>query len=95
MKPLTNHAFARVRHILALLWELQGLGARNAGEVVMPTIALVDDDRNILTSVGWNTVDVLDLTFDVVAFWSFRYHRKKPTEADILAGAVFLLTRAQ
>jgi two-component system, OmpR family, response regulator ChvI len=28
------------------------LGARNAGEEAMPTIALVDDDRNILTSVS-------------------------------------------
>jgi two-component system, OmpR family, response regulator ChvI len=49
---LTNHAFARIRHISASLWELQGLGAQNAGEVAMPTIALVDDDRNILTSVS-------------------------------------------
>ena len=28
------------------------IGARNAGELAMPTIALVDDDRNILTSLS-------------------------------------------
>ena len=65
---------------------------------VAPFFAVLLSEAGLASTpvaTGWNTVDVLDLTFDVVAFWSFRYHRKKPTEADILAGAVFLLTRAQ
>src|SRR5271165_7191225 len=41
----------RVRHISASLWGLQGSGRETRGKT-MPTIALVDDDRNILTSVS-------------------------------------------
>src|SRR3974390_1849916 len=35
-----------------LCFVIQGIEARNAGELAMPTIALVDDDRNILASVS-------------------------------------------
>ena len=53
-KPLTNHAFLRGSATFQPCCEscLQGIGARNAGKLAMPTIALVDDDRNILTSVS-------------------------------------------
>src|SRR5271165_5416593 len=42
----------RIRHISALLWGLQSFGAKRQDRGSMPTIALVDDDRNILTSVS-------------------------------------------
>src|SRR5712672_3389403 len=50
--PLTNHAFVReLPHFgLALRASKPGAKARDRG--FMPTIALVDDDRNILTSVS-------------------------------------------
>ena len=49
-KSLTNHAF--VRNISALLWGFRVAGRTLPEQGLMPTIALVDDDRNILTSVS-------------------------------------------
>src|SRR4051794_34827491 len=52
-KPLTNHAFVRqLPHFGLALRASQSSGRTARDRGFMPTIALVDDDRNILTSVS-------------------------------------------
>src|SRR5262245_31543419 len=51
--PLTNHAFVRESSHFGLALGASKAGANRRDEgLFMPTIALVDDDRNILTSVS-------------------------------------------
>src|SRR5262249_1617738 len=52
INPLTNHAFVRELPHFGLAFGASRPGANARDKGLMPTIALVDDDRNILTSVS-------------------------------------------
>src|SRR5258705_7588516 len=51
-KPLTNHGFVEDWSHFGLAFRASTCRGSRYGLGIMPTIALVDDDRNILTSVS-------------------------------------------